>query len=251
LKPRGPRKADAGPAATGERLLEAAGAVFAEHGYRDTTVRAICRRAGVNGAAVNYHFGDKEQLYLEVLRHAHRRALERHPTGRGLPPDAAPAARLRSFVRSFLLRLFEPGPTSWMGRLMAMEMINPSVALGMLVEERIEPMARELAGIVAALLGPAADPEVVRLSGSSIVSQCVFYAHCRSVIQKLFPQQGFAPADVEKLAEHITEFSLAALQAQARARRGRRRSARRPTGRSARDRAGRSNPLAPARAGRL
>ena len=50
------------------RLLKAAARVFAEHGYQDATVRQICERAGANIALVNYHFGDKLELYTEVLR---------------------------------------------------------------------------------------------------------------------------------------------------------------------------------------
>ena len=68
---------------TKARLLEAAGEEFAEKGFELARVRAICERAGANLAAVNYHFGDKEQLYVEVLREAHRCGLE---------PDGSPSA---------------------------------------------------------------------------------------------------------------------------------------------------------------
>ena len=69
---------------TKARLLEAAGEEFAEKGFELARVRAICERAGANLAAVNYHFGDKEQLYVEALLEAHRCGLEprRSPDGR-------------------------------------------------------------------------------------------------------------------------------------------------------------------------
>ena len=69
---------DTSHAETRRQLLEAAGEVFAEAGYRDATVREICRRAGANIAAINYHFGDKEKLYAEVLRYSHGKALEKY-----------------------------------------------------------------------------------------------------------------------------------------------------------------------------
>lgn len=55
------------PHRTLDRLLLAAESLFAENGYDGTTLRQITRHAKVNLAAVNYHHGDKESLYLEVL----------------------------------------------------------------------------------------------------------------------------------------------------------------------------------------
>src|SRR5580658_7522029 len=62
------------PDLTRDKLIDAAGTVFAERGYRSATIREICRRAGANVAAVNYTFGDKMGLYTEVLRHSVRAA---------------------------------------------------------------------------------------------------------------------------------------------------------------------------------
>ena len=48
-------------------VLEAAGRIFAERGYAETTSKEICELAGANSAAVNYYFGGKNNLYEEVL----------------------------------------------------------------------------------------------------------------------------------------------------------------------------------------
>jgi AcrR family transcriptional regulator len=56
------------PAETRGRILDAAEALFMEHGLEATSLRQITARAGVNLAAVNYHFGAKESLIQEVFR---------------------------------------------------------------------------------------------------------------------------------------------------------------------------------------
>lgn len=203
----------AGRDETRRQLLEAAGEVFAEAGFRDATVREICRRAGANIAAVNYHFGDKETLYLEVLRYAHGKALEKYPPLLGLTDDAPPEKKLRAFIHSLLLRIFDKGPTAWHGKLMSREMIEPTGALDSMVEERMRPMSDQLWKIVADVLGCPLNDERVRLCALSVVSQCVFYHHCRPVVARLLPKQlPDDSASIERLADHIANFSLAAME---------------------------------------
>jgi AcrR family transcriptional regulator len=52
---------------TVERILSAASALFAERGYSETSLRTITSTAGVNLAAVNYHFGSKKELIQAVF----------------------------------------------------------------------------------------------------------------------------------------------------------------------------------------
>jgi len=197
---------------TRRQLLEAAGEVFATAGFRNATVREICRRAGANLAAVNYHFGDKERLYAEVLHYAHQQAFKKYPLLPGVGTDASPADKLHAFVRSFLLRIFDAGPTAWFGKMMLREMIEPTEALDSLLEERMRPMANQLRGMVTEILGCPPNDERTRLCSLSIVSQCVFYHHCRRVVARLFPEQPLDATAVDKLADHITRFSLAAMK---------------------------------------
>lgn len=52
---------------TVERILDAAELLFAEHGFSETSLRSITSKAGVNLAAVNYHFGSKKALIQAVF----------------------------------------------------------------------------------------------------------------------------------------------------------------------------------------
>jgi AcrR family transcriptional regulator len=52
---------------TKERILDAAERLFAAHGFAGTSLRAVTKEAGVNLAAVHYHFGTKEDLLRVVL----------------------------------------------------------------------------------------------------------------------------------------------------------------------------------------
>ena len=221
-------KLDTASAQTRQALIEAGGAVFAEQGFHDATVRDICARAGANIAAVHYHFGDKEALYREVLAYYQGRALEKFPLDLGVQPGAPAAARLRAFVRAFLLRLFDPSSDAWHGKLIAREMIDPTRALDDIVVERIRPQAQHIGAIIRELLGGRPEDETVRLHSFSVVSQCLFYHHCRPVVCRLFPAQKFSPDQIERLAEHITTFSLAAIQAARRTSRSPRAVARKP-----------------------
>jgi TetR/AcrR family transcriptional regulator, regulator of cefoperazone and chloramphenicol sensitivity len=215
--------------ATRQHLLEAAGQVFADVGFRAATVREICERAGANIAAVNYHFGDKEQLYRAVLQETYRTAIKKYPADYGLRANATVEERLRAFVHSLLLRIFSEGPSARHGKLMAREMMEPTGALDAVVREDIRPMSALLLSIVSELLGPEVDEATKRLCANSVVSQALFYHHCRPVVVRIYPDMKFDRAGIERLTEHITQFSLAAVKNLA----GKPRSARARAGRGA------------------
>ncbi len=197
---------------TEQRLLEAAGEIFAEFGYQSATTRQICEKAGANVAAINYYFGDKEGLYLAVLRSVPKAHEEKYPSDRGLSLGAIPEQKLRAYVRSLLQRVFDEGRPGWHTKLIAREMIEPTRAFDILVEEAARPVHQELAAIIREHLDSTTTEEVVRLCTLSIISQCVYYHHARSVIRRLYPEQKYGLEDIDRLAGHITKFSLAALK---------------------------------------
>src|SRR5260221_2514212 len=129
------KKTSSSTAATRARLLEAAGEVFAEKGFRAATIREIIKRAKANVAAVNYHFGDKERLYTAVLRYSHQCAGELFPTDSGLGSQAPARQRLHAFVRGLILRVLDKGRPAWHGKLMRQEVAEPTQGLARLVKE--------------------------------------------------------------------------------------------------------------------
>jgi len=199
---------------TRQRLLEAAGEVFADRGFRDATIQEICRRADANIAAVHYHFGDKEQLYRAVIQYAEQCAAESRPADP--PPDAPAEERLHAHIESFLVRLFDEGQPAWLGKLMAREMSEPTPGLDVIVQEKIRVTYRLVEAIVRELVGPGASDDDVLACVLSVQGQCLFYRHCHPVITRLFPDRSFGRENVPDLASHITRFSLAGIRAIAR-----------------------------------
>ena len=109
-------------------------------------------------------------------------------------------------------RIFDAGRPGWHSKIIAREMIEPTRALDSLLEEVAQPLHRELAGIVRLLLGASATDEDVRFCALSIMGQCVYYHHARTVLVRLYPEQQYRPDDVARMVEHISEFSLAAMR---------------------------------------
>ena len=200
---------------TRQRLLETAAMVFAEHGFAAATIRVIAGRARVNVAAVNYHFGGKDGLYREVIRHVRRLAYARYPTTYDLNAGATPEERLHAYVRSFLLRTIGKESVPGFGLLMMREMVEPTSALDMIVDEGIRSLFDQLVVIVRLLMGEETREDLVLACARSTISQCVFYLFGRSVISRMDPERKFEQDDIEKISSQITTFTLHALKGMA------------------------------------
>src|SRR5580765_5757895 len=119
---------------TRDKLIDAAGHVFAERGYRAATIREICRRAGANVAAVNYTFGDKMGLYTEVLRHSVHSA-QAVAMSAALDASLTPEDTIRSVIRARLKSLCQESQPDWHFRLVMHEFSHPTSAMGRVVDE--------------------------------------------------------------------------------------------------------------------
>jgi AcrR family transcriptional regulator len=197
---------------TRQRLLEAAGEVFSQRGFKDATVREICSRAQANVAAVNYHFGDKQGLYSETFKFWVQQALEKYPPNMGVRADSTPEEKLRAFIYSFLLRILDTGKSGWYGKLISREMVDPTPVLDERVQDTVRPLIGQLMSIIRDIIGEDATDLQLRDAAASVVGQILFYHNCRPTLDRLFPDLSFSPEQIERLASHITKFTLAGLR---------------------------------------
>ena len=193
------------------RILSAAGQEFAEKGYEAATVRDICTAAGVNGAAVNYYFGDKQRLYIESVKHAHRERVRQVPPPDWLP-GTPPETKLRDFVGNMIERMLGFDQPPWQVRLMLREILHPTDACRELVEDYIRPHFTMLVDILDELAAGSLSAAELRRVGLSVVGQCFLYRAAGDVVGMLIPAAEIDRLHTpEQLADHVTAFSLAAL----------------------------------------
>ncbi|HUD99534.1 MAG TPA: CerR family C-terminal domain-containing protein [Bryobacteraceae bacterium] len=197
--------------ATEARILETAGHVFAETGFQAAKVRDICARAGVNLAAINYHFGDKLGLYNEVLRYAACTTGDLAKFNPVLPGRTA-ESKLHAFVLGLLQAMYREDRPAWPVRLMTHELAQPTPAFDGVVDQVMRPRHDAIRKLVGSLIGRPADDRQTRLCAQSIMGQIIVYAHGREVLKRLWPDLRFTPETLHEIAGHIASFSFAALK---------------------------------------
>lgn len=195
---------------TRDRIIDAAGEIFACKGFDHATVRDICQHAGANLGSVNYYFGDKQRLYIEAVKAAHAWKM-RQAQLPAWPLDAAPEKMLGDFILTFLRRLKLGDRDTWQNRLMMREMMNSGTACAELVRETIRPEFEVLLTIIRRCLTTPLSDEQLNLTAFSIVGQCLFYHFADPVVQRLVSPEEYQAQTPETLAEHVLRFSLSAL----------------------------------------
>lgn len=192
--------------ATRQRLLEVAREEFSERGFKGATVRDICQRAGVNIAAVNYHFKNKEALFIA--------ALSFEPLNNLMCSDGSVTcakARLTGFLQELMAKLLNEAGTP-QSRLMMRELVEPTFALDDIVKDVVAPLHEFVGRLVRDIVGKDVAQDEVRRCVFSILGQCAFYRHSNEVLRRLHPHLRYDEKEIEETARHIAEFSLAGLE---------------------------------------
>ncbi|WP_025321901.1 CerR family C-terminal domain-containing protein [Deferrisoma camini] len=197
---------------TRERLLRAAERVFADKGYRAATVREITEAAGANVAAVNYHFGGKHDLYLELFRDRIESMAAIRQAARAQARGGDPVEDLRrvtaAFVRSwFGLMLGEE--REGRGRfptLVMREIGDPGPAYPVLLDRLIRPTHEMFQGLILRA-HPDLGPDRATLCAASLLGQVIHFVRARRVLETLLGRE-CDEAMAERICEHVVSFTL-------------------------------------------
>lgn len=196
---------------TRDRLLDEAEDLFAQRGYHAVSVREITKAAAVNLAAVNYHFGNKQNLYLEVFRsrwmprasriqQSFRQSLNHNgnPT-----PDMV----IQSFARAFLEGPMSADERTRHLKLISGELAQPTEAFEQVVEQVFRPLFGNLLQDMRRVMPHAIDEKQMVLNIFSILSMVLYFNFARPLIAQFVEVQDIDDLETS-LIDHIVKFSL-------------------------------------------
>ena len=196
---------------TREKLLGVAGRVFADRGYQAATIREICLRAAANVAAVNYHFGGKLGLYTEVLQESVR-AAQIEAVQNALDQNAPPEDILRAVIRARLRGVCRGDLPDWHFRILAHELAQPTPALRQLINKVARPIYKRLLELIGGMIGLPPNDDKTRLCANSVMGQILTYVLAGPLLAGVWAELKMTPEQVERIADHIADFSLSYLQ---------------------------------------
>ena len=140
-------------------LVECAGRLIAAQGYDKTTSKSICEAARANMAAINYHFGGRDGLYIAVLEEVHRRLMNVDRLTELEASDIPAEEKINRLIGMFIAGAF--GSEGWETKVWARELISPSPFIGRILSEKAAPKLHAARRIFAEYTGlPADDPRL-------------------------------------------------------------------------------------------
>ncbi|OHB62881.1 MAG: hypothetical protein A2Y77_00290 [Planctomycetes bacterium RBG_13_62_9] len=197
------------------RLIEAAEELFCRRGFNETSVRDIAAAAGCNVASVNYYFGGKDNLYLEIWRRrlAIMRDTRLASIEKVMSVDSQPQLEnlLRSYATSFLEPLVDSSTHCRFVNLMAREMIDPHLPREMFVTEMVAPVMEALSQALIKIC-PWLREGDIHMVILSIVGQ-LLHTVCSKEMFEESSHPELSELDLDKMVEHIVKFSAAGIRA--------------------------------------
>jgi AcrR family transcriptional regulator len=200
---------------TRDRILESSRKLFAEKGFDLTSVRDITTDAGCNVASVNYHFGGKENLYLETFRSMLTFLRDQRLSVLYELMERTPRPTLEEFLQSFAEGFIDPLVDQSRGRLfmalVSREMCDARLPHDVFLREFIHPILERAAAAMAEV-GPKLDPAAARMCIMSMVGQLLHALRAHHLFTHDDHELGI-PANVGDYIPHFVRFSAGGIRA--------------------------------------
>ncbi|MEF3697961.1 CerR family C-terminal domain-containing protein [Desulfolutivibrio sp.] len=197
-----------------QKLIEAGVRLFGLHGFEATSTRSLAAEAGVNLAAIPYHFGGKEGLYHAVVSHIvdARNAVLGPYFERIRSLCADPAAdrdtlfsALRAMIRALVADTLGASEGRDASQIMIQEQISPTPAFDLLYEGFFRSALDAWTGLVARLTGRDAGHPDTRLRALTLLGQIVIFRVGAFTALRHLDCPQFTPQAVERIAEICIE----------------------------------------------
>ncbi len=194
------------------KLIYCAGKLFAENGFKETSVRTITKKAKVNISAINYYFGSKEKLYFECVRHCieNMKNLD-FLSEKRFDPDKINLQDVSDFLYGFIYQdlkghLSSKNPV-WYIKLLLKTLITKSPVLKKVVYEIFLPEHQTLINIIKLSSSELTDHQV-KLWANSIIGQIMFYDFSREILLMLMNVKEFSEEYINTVTDHIASISI-------------------------------------------
>lgn len=197
-------------------LIEAAGSLFAEHGVKAVTTRAIAEKAGENIGNIHYHFGGKQGLLMAVLEHA-TQGWDEDPLNTYLAEHEGlfetPEGEVEIVTQLVSLYFhyvhFRDRPT-WCSTLVHQVVQNPGEPFEYIHEKVLVPTTRALTNAHKRISGESEDDRAF-LWSMLIVSPCVISAVDVYTLQRLRQGKAVSRFFLERLRDQTIKNALSEL----------------------------------------
>jgi TetR/AcrR family transcriptional regulator, regulator of cefoperazone and chloramphenicol sensitivity len=212
----GPDSSERGARAR-QRLLDESLRLFAQKGFAATSTREICGAAGLNVAAINYHFGGKDGLYREVLAMPVREMSARWSGFDA--PDLPLAQSLERVLAAFMPSSDadrDPQREAQMMRLHLREMVEPSDVYASLMSEFIRPQHAALSRLLARHLNADPADDAVQQLVFALVAMAQDYSMSCSLMQHLAPGLVSGPHPAPHVLPRLVRWACALVAAERR-----------------------------------
>lgn len=203
---------------TQQKIIEAAEIEFAEMGYAGASIREITKRAGVNVAAVNYHFGSKEILFKEMVRYRiepiNRIRIEMLETAQAKSGSKPlPIETVVDFVIRPLLSTFikQSGGDFRFMRAMGKAMAEERSFMGELHKDIFKEVIAKFSKALSESLG---EPGFEKVSyGIHFLSCCILGVMMQHTRLQIISGGKIDLHDMDKLGDYLVTFVSSGLQA--------------------------------------